>query len=74
MGSSPTPRGGGVQAHTSEVQAQAQGRSVSQYALRQTPPSKQTATAAGSTHPTGMHSYCNNNYTVFTKKNEIFTE
>ena len=41
--SRPIPGGG--------VQAQAGG--VSQHALRQTP---QTATAAGSTHPTGMHS------------------
>ena len=33
---------------------------VSQHALRQTPPPKQTATAAGGMHPTGMHScYCN---------------
>ena len=38
--------GGGLQAHT-------QG-SVSQHALRQTP--QLTATAAGGTHPTGMHS------------------
>ena len=29
---------------------------VSRHALRQTPPPQQTATAAGSTHPTGMHS------------------
>ena len=36
------------------VQAQAQG-DVSQHVLRQTHP-QQTATAVGSTHPTGMHS------------------
>ena len=32
----------------------------SQHVLRQTPPPQQTATAAGGTHPTGMHSclYC----------------
>ena len=32
------------------------GVCVSQHALRQTPPPKQMATAADSTHPTGMHS------------------
>ena len=53
--SRPTPRGevvgsgqGGLQAHTWEG-------SISQHALRQTPP-QLTATAAGGTHPTGMHS------------------
>ena len=46
-GSMPTP--GGVQAHTRGC--------ISQHALRQTPPSPVwTATAAGGTHPTGMHS------------------
>ena len=40
-----------------------QGRLVSQHALRQTPP-RGTATAADSTHPTGMHSCC-----VFFQKN-----
>ena len=39
--------GGGLQAHT--------WGEVSQHALRQTPP-QQTTTAAGGTHPTGMHS------------------
>ena len=34
-------------------------RGVSQHALRQTPPPKHTATAAGSMHPTGMHSCYN---------------
>ena len=51
--SRPTPKGevegdlarGGLQAHTRG--------GLSQHALRQTPP---TATAAGGTHPTGMHS------------------
>ena len=42
---------GGVQAHTWGVQAKG---CVSQHALRQTP--QQMATAAGGTHPTGMHS------------------
>ena len=32
------------------------GRCVSQHALRQTPPRRRPATAAGGTHPTGMHS------------------
>ena len=32
------------------------GGCVSEPALRQTPPSQQTATAADGTHPTGMHS------------------
>ena len=46
--SRPTPQGG-LQAHTQGV--------LSQHALRQTPPPPPTATAAGGTHPTGMHSY-----------------
>ena len=63
---------GGPQAHTrGSLQAHTRGgvegsglgggdsrptpRGVSQHALRQTPP-QQTATAAGGTHPTGMHS------------------
>ena len=45
---------GGLQAHT-------WGEGVSQHALRQTPPPQQTATAAGGTHPTGMHSCCKKN-------------
>ena len=47
---------GGLQAHTwGGVQAQAQG--ISQHALRLNPPPQQMATAAGGTHPTGMHSW-----------------
>ena len=55
----------GLQAHTwGEVEGSGLGGSpgphpggVSQHALRQTPPSPmQMATAAGGTHPTGMHS------------------
>ena len=48
------PRPGGVAHNSGGVQAQALG-GVSQHALRQTIP-QQTATAAGGTHPTGMHS------------------
>ena len=48
-----TQGGGGLQAHT-------QVRGVSQHALRQTPLPRLTATVAGGTHPTGMHS-CNTN-------------
>ena len=59
--SRPTPRGGSLKVHTQGgLQAHTQGDptahtqgGVSQHALRQTPP---TATAAGGTHPTGMHS------------------
>ena len=61
--SRPTPRGklrglawgGGLQAHTWGSPDPHLG-GVSQHALRQTPP---TATAAGGTHPTGMHSCLN---------------
>ena len=54
-GGSPGPSPGveGLQAQAWGVQAQAGG--VSQHSLRQTSP-QQTATAADSTHPTGMHS------------------
>ena len=48
----PTP-GGGLRPTPRGVQVQAQ-EGVSQHALRQTPPPM--ATAAGSMHPTGMHS------------------
>ena len=50
-GVSPAPHPGGK---LRGLQAQTWG--VSQHALKQTPP-QQTATAAGGTHPTGMHSY-----------------
>ena len=57
-----TPKGG-LQAHTQGVLGPGPHLvgCVSQHALRQTPPSptpppQQMATAAGSTHPTGMHS------------------
>ena len=50
--SRPTPVG--VLRPTPGGQGQTQ-RGVSQQALRQTPP-QQTATAVGSTHPTGMNS------------------
>ena len=61
--SRPTPRGevegsglGGLQVHNwVGVISRPTPRVVSQHALRQTP-LQQTATAAGSTHPTGMHS------------------
>ena len=36
------------------------GQTISQHALGQTPPSRQTTTAADGTHPTGMHSCCLN--------------
>ena len=61
-GFQPTPKGEvegsglgwDLQAHTQGgLQVHTQG-GVSQYALRQTPPP--TATAAGGTHPSGMHS------------------
>ena len=48
-GVSPGPHPGGVSRLTP-------GGGLSQHALRQTP--SQTATAAGGTHPTGMHSCC----------------
>ena len=51
--SRPTP-GRGVQAQAQGVSRPRPGGGVSQHALRQTP--HQTATAAGGTHPTGMHS------------------
>ena len=70
--STPTPRGvsrptpgGSLQAHTQgEVEGSGQwgfphphpGGGVFQHALRQTPPPPWTATAAGGTDPTGMHS------------------
>ena len=47
--SRPTPRGKWVSRPTPW------GVCVSQHALRQTPPPPWTATAAGGTHPTGMH-------------------
>ena len=56
--SRPTP-GGCLQVHTQGgcLQAHTKGElGVSQHALRQTPPPQQMATAAGGTHPTGMHS------------------
>ena len=61
--SRPTPRGrlgglaggAGLQAHTWGVSRPRLGVCVFQHALRQTP-QQQMATAAGSTHPTGMHS------------------
>ena len=56
-GGSPIPHPGGFSRPTTwgGLQAHNQG-GVSQHALRQTPP---TATAVGSTHPTGMHSCLN---------------
>ena len=61
--SRPTPRdevgrcGWGLQAHTWGVSRPTPEGVLSQHALRQTlPPPNQTATAAGGTHPTGMHS------------------
>ena len=59
--SRPTPRGvclqahtwGGLQAHKPGGVSRPTPGGVSQQALRQTPP---MATAAGGTHPTGMHS------------------
>ena len=48
---------GGLQAHTRGVSRPRPERGISQHALRQTPPPKQTATAADGTHPTGMHSF-----------------
>ena len=61
LGGSPGPRlgdvgglaGGSVQAHTLGCPGPGWSRVVSQHALGQTP--QQTATAAGGTHPTGMH-------------------
>ena len=56
--SRPTPRG--VSRPTPEGSPGPQVGEVSQHALRQTPltHTHQTATAAGGTHPTGMHTCC----------------
>ena len=63
MSQGPHLGGGHFQAHTQEVSRPTPGGSpgphqgISQHALRQTiPHPQQTATAAGGTHPTGMHS------------------
>ena len=55
--SRPTPRGEVEGPGWGEVSRSTSRGGVSQHALRQTPPPpKQTATAPGGTHPTGMHS------------------
>ena len=56
LGGSPGPHPGGSSGtHVGEGVSRPTPGGVSQHALRQTPP-QQTTTAAGGTHPTGMHS------------------